>query len=83
VSAVPHRQTDTIAGFLCAFSLGLSGLSIVIHPAVLAPVAIVLALVAVRMSDLHRRLAGWSVAAGMVAWMSGMTLAISTGNALW
>ena len=52
MSAIPQqRRADTIAGFLCAFALALSGIAIVRSPGLLAPAAIVVALVAARMTD--------------------------------
>ncbi len=82
MSAVPHRQADTIAGFLCAFSLALSGIAIVRNPGLLAPVAILLALVAVRMTESHRTLAAVAVAVAGLSFFFGMLVAISTDNPL-
>jgi hypothetical protein len=83
VSAIPHRRADTVAGFLCAFSLAISGIALVRQPGLLAPVAIVLALVAARMTESHRTLAAFSVAAGGVAFVLGMLVSISTDNPLY
>jgi hypothetical protein len=84
VSTVPQvRRADTIAGFLCAFSLAIAGIAIARTPGLLAPVAILIALVAARMSEAHRTLAGWAVAAGTAAFVLGMIVAISTDNALY
>ena len=55
------RRADTIAGFLCAFALALSLVAIARTPALLAPVAILVALVAARMSQAHQKLAAWAV----------------------
>lgn len=83
MSAVPeHRRADTIAGFLCAFSLTLAGISIARTPGLLAPVAILIALVAARMSVAHRRLAAWTLVAATSAFFVGMVVAISTDNRL-
>jgi hypothetical protein len=84
MSTVPEtRRADTIAGFLCAFSLAIAGIAVARTPGLLAPVAIVVALVAARMSDAHRRLAGWAVALGAVAFVVGMVVAIVTENPLY
>jgi uncharacterized membrane protein YozB (DUF420 family) len=84
MSTVPEtRRADTIAGFLSAFSLAIAGIAVARTPGLLAPVAIVLALVAARMSDAHRKLAGWAVAAGAVAFVVGMVVAIVTENPLY
>jgi hypothetical protein len=89
VSAVPegdlpqHRRADTVAGFLCAFSLAVSGIAMVRTPALLAPAAILLALVAARMSEVHRRLAAWAVGLAGVAFVVGMTVAVLTDAPLY
>jgi hypothetical protein len=80
--------TDAIAGLMAAGSFVLSalaaGLGLVIQvdsrPAVLAPVAAVVALVAARMSTHYQRLALIAVLAAVVAWTVGMTLAVITEN---
>jgi hypothetical protein len=83
VSAIPHRRADTIAGFLCAFSLALSGIAVVRNPGLLAPAAIVVALVAARMTESHRTLAAITVGVATLSFFFGMIVAISTDNALW
>lgn len=82
MSAIEHRRADTVAGFLCAFSLALSGLALARTPGLLAPVAVVLALVAVRMTGTHRTLAGISVIVATLAFFFGMIVAISTDTPL-
>jgi hypothetical protein len=84
VSTVPHRrEADRVAGFLCAFSFALSGLAVARHPGLLAPAAIVVALVAVRMTEAHRTLAAVAVFVGALAFFVGMTVAISTDTPLY
>jgi hypothetical protein len=85
VATVPQhqRRADMVAGFLCAFSFTLSGLAIARTPGVLAPAAILLALVAARMTESHRTLAGVAVAVSVLAFFFGMLVAISTDNALY
>jgi hypothetical protein len=82
VSAVEHRRADTVAGFLCAFSFALSGLALARTPALLATAAILVALVAVRMTESHRTLAGAAVVVSTLAFFFGMIVAISTDGAL-
>ena len=83
MSAIPQqRRADTIAGFLCAFSLALSGIAIVRDPGLLAPAAIVVALVAARMTESHRSLAALSVAAAASSFFLGMLVAIWTDSPL-
>jgi hypothetical protein len=82
VSAVPHRRADTIAGWLCAFALALSGIAIVRNPGLLAPAAILVALAAARMTESHRTLAAVTVAVATLSFFFGMIVAISTDNPL-
>jgi hypothetical protein len=81
---------DTIAGLLAVASIVLSGiamgfgllLQVDAHPARLAPVAILLALVAARMSRRYQSLALKAVLFAGVAWVIGMTVAIVTDGPL-
>ena len=82
MNAVPHQRADTIAGFLCAFALALAGIAAVRTPALLAPVAILLGLVAARMSEAHQRLAAWTVGLATASFVVGMVVVISTDNPL-
>ena len=93
VDDAPRRSstaTDTVAGLLAAASLVLSaiamGLGLLLqldaHPARLAPVAIVMALVAARMSERYQSLALKAALFGGFAWVVGMTVAIVTDGPL-
>ena len=81
---------DTIAGLLAVASIVLSGiamgfgllLQLDAHPARLAPVAIVLALVAARMSARYQSLALKAALFAAVAWVIGMTVAVVTDGPL-
>jgi hypothetical protein len=85
-----YTITDVIAGLLAAGSLLLSfiaiGFGLILQveprPARLVPVALVLALVAGRMSVRYQRLAFAAVIVGMVSWVVGLTLAVITHHAL-
>lgn len=78
--------TDTIAGLLAVSSVVLSGvamglgllLQLEARPARVAPVAILLALVAARMSERMQSLALKAAAFGAFAWVVGMTIAVIT-----
>lgn len=84
MSAVePGHRADRVAGFLCAFSLTLSGIAIVRSPGLLATAAILVALVAVVMTRAHRTLAMASVAVASAAFLLGMVVAVLTGSALY
>ena len=76
MSAVSHRRSDTVAGFLCAFSFALSGIALVRQPGLLAPTAILLALVATRMTEAHRRLAAAAVVVAALSFVVGMSIAV-------
>jgi len=80
--AEPERS-DRVAGFLCAFSFALSGLALARSPGLLAPAAIIVALVATRMTHKHRTLAAAAVAAGAAAFVLGMVVAVLTDNGLY
>jgi hypothetical protein len=90
----PHAErrhaTDTVAGLLAAASIVLSGiamgfgllLQLHAHPARLSPVAILIALVAARMSDRHQALAFRAALFGAFAFVIGMTVAVVTDGPL-
>jgi hypothetical protein len=82
VSTVPTRRADTVAGFLCAFSLALSGIALARTPALLATAAIVVSLVAARMTETHRTFAVLSLVVATLAFVFGMVIAIVTSNGL-
>ncbi|HEY1316349.1 MAG TPA: hypothetical protein VGF10_03950 [Gaiella sp.] len=81
---------DMIAGLLAVASFVLSavamGLGLLLqvdaHPARLAPVAIIVALVAARMSARYQSLALKAALFGALAWVVGMTVAIVTDGPL-
>ena len=85
MSTLEHdvRRADTVAGFLCAFSFVLSGIALVQRPGLLAPAAILLAFVAVRMTEAHRTLAGVAVLVSGLAFFFGMVIAIMTDTPLY
>ena len=79
-----HQQrADLVAGFLCAFSFAVSGLALVRTPGLLAPVAIVLALVATRMTKSHRTLAAIAVLVSGLAFFFGMIVSIWTDTPIY
>ena len=68
---------------MAAFSLALSGFALVRQPGLLAPVAIVVALVAVRMAESYGRLARVAVAVAALSFLAGMTIAVVTDTPLY
>lgn len=84
-SSDPHRWStaDTVAGFLATLSIFASAIGLVWRPLRLVPFAIVIALVAARMSARNERIAFLAVIAGIVCWTVGMTIAVITENPLY
>ncbi|HEX3291284.1 MAG TPA: hypothetical protein VHR46_07795 [Gaiella sp.] len=83
-------SADTIGGLLAVASIVLSGIAMGLglllqldaHPARLAPVAILLALVGARMSSRYQSLALKAALFAGVAWVIGMTVAVVTDGPL-
>lgn len=82
-TAPAQHRADVVAGFLCAFSLALSGVALARNPGLLASAAILVALVALRMSPARQALAAVSVAVGGLAFFFGMVIAIATSSSLY
>ena len=88
--AARSAARDTVAGLLAAASIVLSGIAMGLglllqldaHPARIAPVAIVIALVAARMSARYQSLALKAALFGGFAWVVGMTVAVVTDGPL-
>lgn len=74
--------TAMVSGLLSASALFAALLALAYRPARIVPAAIVLALVAARMSDRHHRLATVAVATAGICWVLGMTFAVFTNNPL-
>ena len=81
----PHRWStaDTVAGFLATLSIFASALGLIWRPVRIIPFAILIALVAARMSARNERIALYAVVAGVVCWTVGMTIAVITENPLY
>jgi hypothetical protein len=74
---------DTIAGLLATVSIFSSFVGLAYRPVRLIPFAILLAFVAARMSERQKRLAGIAIAAAVICWTLGMTIAVITENPLY
>jgi hypothetical protein len=74
--------TDTVAGLLATISIFASCLGVIYRPVRIIPFAVVVALIAARMSERQQRLAAWAVAVAVVCWTVGMTIAVVTKNPL-
>ncbi len=83
--SAPSRwsATDTVAGLLASLSIFASCLGMIYRPVRIIPVAILVALIASRMSERQQRLAGIAVAAGVICWTVGMTIAVITKKPLY
>ncbi len=93
VDGTPRERSvavDVVAGLLAAASIVLSAIAMGVglllqldaHPARLAPVAIVVALVAARMSERYQSLALKAALFGALAWVVGMTIVVATDGPL-
>jgi hypothetical protein len=82
MSTSASTTTDSVAGFLAALSLALSGIAMVRQPGLLAPAAVIVALVATRMTLAFRTLTTAAVWVSALAFVVGMTVAVVTDNAI-
>jgi hypothetical protein len=82
-TAADAQRADRVAGFLCAFSLALSGIAVVRNPGLLATAAILVGLAAVVMTRAHRTLAAVTVAVAATAFLVGMVVAVLTDSTLY
>ena len=84
-SSDTHRWStaDTVAGFLATLSILASSLGLIWRPVRVIPFAIVIALIAARMSARNERIAWYAVLAGVVCWTVGMTIAVVTESPLY
>ena len=80
-----HRWStaDTVAGFLATISIFASAIGLVWRPVRIVPAAVLVALIAARMSARNQRIAFIAVIAGVICWTVGMTIAVITENPLY
>jgi hypothetical protein len=89
VSTAPFEDeraspAEIAAGFLAAISLTASAIALVYRPVRLAPFAILIALVAAALAkERNNKLAAAAVAAGTVAWLVGMAIAVIWSNPIY
>ena len=76
-------QADTIAGVLAMIAMFACALGLVWRPVRVIPFAIVLVLVAARMSARQERIVGWAVAVCVACWTVGMAIAVITENPIY
>ena len=77
------RPSETVAGFLAAFSIFASVIALAWHPLRLLAPAIVLAMISAGMGGRHHRLAFAAVLIAAVCFVLGMTIAVVTQRQLW
>ena len=77
---VAHRQRESpaqaVAGLMASAALFVSLIAVVYRPFRIAPVTILVALIAVGIGGRHERLAIAALVVGTLCWFVGMTLAI-------
>ena len=86
MSAVQSRPSDAreaVAGLMASAALFMSLVGVAYKPARLIPVAVLVAFVAARMTERHSRLAALAVAAAVVCWTIGMSIAVITERPLY
>ncbi len=87
MSAVPEgagsSSREAVAGFLASVALFISLIGIAYRPARTIPIAILVALIATRMTERHSKLAGWAVGVGAASFVIGMGVAVFTRNPLY
>jgi hypothetical protein len=72
----------SIAGFLAATALFIALIGIVYRPVRIVPAATIVALIALGMGGRHRRLAVLALVVCGVAWLVGMTVAVTVNHPL-
>jgi hypothetical protein len=77
------RPADVVAGYLAAFSIFASAISLAWHPLRLVAPAIVLALISAAMGGRHQRLAFAAVLIAAICFFLGLTISVVTGRPLW
>ena len=79
----PSEAREAVAGLMASAAIFTSFVGLAYKPARLIPAAVLMAFVASRMTERHTRLAGLAVAAGVVCWTLGMTIAVVTERPLY
>jgi uncharacterized membrane protein YccC len=78
-----NRSVETVAGLLAAAALFLGALELVYRPFRLAPVALLLALIATVMTRKQQRLAGLAIAVIGVCFVVGASVEVITHHPLY
>jgi hypothetical protein len=75
-------HADAVGGLLATISIAASAFGLIWRPVRIIPFAVVLALVAARMSARNERLAFAAMIVAVACWTIGMTIAVVTENPL-
>jgi hypothetical protein len=76
-------STDTVAGLLTMIAIAACALGLAWRPVRVIPFAVVLTLIAARMSDRQQRLVLAAVVACVIGWTAGMAVAVITERPLY
>jgi hypothetical protein len=76
------RPGEVVAGFLSALAIFAGSLAVVYKPVRIAPVALVIALIAAGIGGRHQRLAALATAVVTVGWIAGMIVCVITERPL-
>lgn len=83
VPAPREGHRESVAGVLAALAIFMSLIAVARTPVKIAPVAILVALIAVGMAQgRSQKLAAWALVAAGAGWLIGMTVAIATDRPL-
>jgi hypothetical protein len=82
VRAARDRPGEVVAGFLAALAIFAGSLAVVYKPVRIAPVALVVALIAAGIGGRHQRLAALATAVVTVGWVVGMIVCVITERPL-
>lgn len=77
------RPAEIAAGYLAAISMAASVIAIIYRPVRLAPLAILVALIAAGLARRDAKLPAIAVAIGTLAWLAGMAIAVLFSNPLY
>jgi hypothetical protein len=77
------RPAEVVAGYLAAISMTGSVIAMAYRPVRIAPVAILVALVAAALAGRNSRLPALAVALATIGWLVGMTIAVITSRPLY
>lgn len=84
VSAPREGARESVAGILAALAIFMSLIAVARTPVRIAPVAILVALIAVGMAQgRSQKLAAWALVAAGAGWLIGMSIAVATDRPLY